>query len=203
MSSSWRKLCTEENRLVPSIVRHIHHVGKQLIRINMSPDEPNIFGKFNRNQKSLALLEENYIRASELVNSHVYDARIRVPKFLGREDNDLTIWEFIEGEALSDILTKIRHRQLEGIKIQLREFIASLWQIPPPTEFAVGSLCSTHELLCENAHPRYPEFASTFWTKNGPYKTVDEFHSIAQNLYPDYQCHFPIRVPLNSPEVRR
>jgi hypothetical protein len=64
MDSKWRTVCTEENKLVPSIVRHVHHVEDKVIRMIMSPDEPNIFGKLNHNQRASRLREENYIRAS-------------------------------------------------------------------------------------------------------------------------------------------
>jgi hypothetical protein len=76
-----------------------------------------------------------------------------------------------------------------------------LWEIPPPTDFAVGTLCSTHELLCDNFH--HPEFAHDVWTKNGPWETVAEYHAAGQNLFYGYQSKFPVDVPVYSPDVAR
>jgi hypothetical protein len=156
MNSDWRQLCTEENKLVPSIIRHVHRVEDKIIRINMSPDESNIFGRFNNNQRVTRLLEENYRRASELVNSHLGNSAIKVPRVIAQEGEDVTIWEYIDGVPLDQLWTRLTERQRDAIKLQLRGFIAKLWEIPTPTEFSVGSLCSTHELLCDNFHPHQP-----------------------------------------------
>jgi len=193
-----RSVCTEENKLVPSIVRHVHRVEDKVIRIIMSPSEPNIFGKVNLNQRVRRLCEENYIRASDLVNTHVLDTAIKVPRLIAREDEDVTVWEYIDGCPLDQLWNKLTVRQREGLKLQLREFIIRLWKIPSPTEFAVGTLCSTHELLCDNFHPHHPEYAHMFWTKNGPYTTVEDYKSTAANLFYSYEPTFPVREPVDS-----
>jgi hypothetical protein len=202
MDHGWQALCTEENKLAPSIVRHVHRVGDKLIRINMSPNERNVFGEFNDNQRLMRLLEENYRRASELVNTHLGNTEIKVPRVLSRHGDDVTVWEFINGVALDQLWDGLTVRQREGIKLQLRQFIARLWNISAPADFAVGSLCSTHELLCDNFHPHHPEYARLFWTNNGPYRTVEQYCSASQSLFYGYKPRFPVRVPIDSPEVR-
>jgi Phosphotransferase enzyme family len=202
MESTWRKLCTEENKLVPSIVRHVHRVGDKIVRINMPPTERNIFGKYNENTRKLRLLEDNYRQASELINAHV-STEIKVPRVVAREGKDVTIWEYIDGVPLNEVWDKLTGQQREGIKIQLREFIVQLWKIPTPTEFVVGSLCSTHELLCDNFHPLHPEYAREFWMKNGPFTTVEQYYVVGKKLFYGYRPKFPIRVPVDSPDVRR
>ena len=87
--------------------------------------------------------------------------------------------------------------------LQLREYIAELWKIPTPTDHsAVGTLCTTNELLCDNLHPQHPAIARSFWTKNGPYRTVEEFHSIATGLYFEYDPKFRVNVPVDTPGLR-
>jgi hypothetical protein len=170
----------------------------EVVRIIMSPDEPNIFGKFNHNQRVSRLREENYIRASELVNTHVVNTAIKVPRLITHEGEDVTVWEFIDGCPLDQLWDKLTLRQREGLKLQLPEFINKLWKIPSPTEFAVGTLCSTHELLCDNFHPHHPEYAQKFWTKNGPYPTVEDYRSTAADLFYACEPKFPVREPAES-----
>src|SRR5579859_3511407 len=119
MDSTWRRLCTNDNKLVPSIVRHVYRVENMVVRINMSPTEWNIFGKVNQNQTLIKLLEENYSRASELVNSHLGNSAIKVPRVVAREGDDLTVWEFIDGISLNQLVDKITPRQWAGLILEL------------------------------------------------------------------------------------
>src|SRR5579859_6153714 len=82
---------------------HIHLVENKIIRIIMSPNEINIFGKQNEifsDSASHALLEENYNRATELVSEHLPNEGIRVPRMVHQEGDDLTVWEYINGTPL-------------------------------------------------------------------------------------------------------
>ena len=204
MDSNWRELCTEHNKLSPSVVRHVHRVQDKVIRINFSPGETNVFGEANvKSQRLTRLLDQNHQRASELINAHLCNSAIRVPRMVDQEGEDLTVWDFIDGVPLDHLWPRLSLRQREGIKWELREFIAHLWRIPTPTEFAVGSLCSSHELLCDNFHPLHPEYARAFWTKNGPFQTVADYHSTAKDLFYGYHPKFPVRVPVDSPQTRK
>jgi hypothetical protein len=134
----------------------------------------------------------------------VLNTAIKVPRLITQEGEDVTVWEFIDGCPLDQLWDKLTLRQREGLKLQLREFIIQLWKkIPSPTEFAVGTLCSTHELLCDNFHPHHPEYAQKFWTKNGPYPTVEDYQSAAANLFYAYKPKFPVREPAESTGTSR
>lgn len=187
MAPSWRDLCTEENKLLPSITRHVHRVEDKIVRINLAPGEKNFFGVCNESSRNLRLREENYRRASELINTSLTNSAVRVPRVIATEGDDITVWEYIDGIPLDEAWNTLAPRQKESIKLQIKEFIAQLWSIPTPSEFAIGSLCSTHELLCDNYHPHGPEYAESFWHNNGPYKTVREYYDVSQTLYYNYQ----------------
>jgi hypothetical protein len=133
----------------------------------------------------------------------VLNTAIKVPRLIAQEGEDVTVWEFIDGCSLDQVWERLTLRQRERLKLQLREFIAHLWNIPPPTEFAVGSLCSTHKLLCDNFHPHHPEYAHRFWTKNGPYTTVEDYQSTAVNLFYGYEPKFPVKEPAKSAVLSR
>src|SRR5271154_827692 len=94
MKSTWLNLCAEENKLVPSIVRHVHRVGDHVIRVNLSANERNIFGQVNLNQRALRIREEHYKQASHLVNTHLGNSAIRVPRLIASDGPDITVWEF-------------------------------------------------------------------------------------------------------------
>lgn len=73
-------------------------------------------------------------------------------------------------------------RQIEGVKHQLRSYISQLWTIRNPlvSEFAVGTLCSTHELLND---PFLPHAQGSFYKRNGPFKTIEEYRNNVEYLY--------------------
>lgn len=164
----------------------------------MSPDEKNIFSEFNQSSQKLRLLEENYRPASQLVNDTLINTAICVPRVIATEGDDVTLWEFIEGLPLDQMWETLAQSQKESIKLQVKDFIARLWTIPTPADFAVGSLCSTHELLCDNYHPLVPHYAQSFWHTNGPYKIVAEYYDVSQTLYYDYKPTRLVSIPIES-----
>lgn len=94
---------------------------------------------------------------------------------------------------------QLSDRQKEGIELQLREYIAKMWCIPQPRGYAVGSLCSTGELLCDFHHPFHQEYSQTFWQRNGPFPTVQDYRDVmARSFIYGYQSKFPVDVPAES-----
>ena len=63
--------------------------------------------------------------------------------------------------------------QLHGVTLQLKGI-----SNPFNHRFAVGTLCSTHELLKD---PNIP--GQGFWSNNGPFTTVDQFKGKVDVLY--------------------
>jgi Phosphotransferase enzyme family len=195
MGENWKSLCTEHNKLHPSLLRHCHRVGDKVVKIILQPDERDFYGRLNTQQRILRLRDENSIRAAELIREHT---TIPTPKVIDKGE-DWVVWEFVNGIDLDECWEKLSERQREGIMHQLKEYIAELWKIPCQNDYAVGTLCCTRELLCDNLHPQHPEIAQAFWTKNGPYRTVEEFHSTGSGLYFEYEPKFPVRVPVDTP----
>ena len=81
----------------------------------------------------------------------------------------------------------------ERILQQLRLFIKQLRNVPNPNKdkYAVGTLCSTGELLND---PCNPSKHGSFWQHNGPFQTVQEYADKVNELY-DYEPRFEVDTP--------
>jgi hypothetical protein len=76
--TEWLSLCKEENKLQPSLRRHIHRVGNYVVKIDLAADEPDAYG--DRNDPRLTrLLSENAKAATEFV---VATTAIPIPTFV-------------------------------------------------------------------------------------------------------------------------
>jgi hypothetical protein len=171
------KDCTESNKLHPSLRRHIYNVGRHVIRIPLKHDEPDFYGN-SHNPQLTQLNDENAIAATRLIERFT---SIPVPKVI-HEGEAFTVWEYVDGVAMDTAWEKMSSQQIESIKIQLRSFITQLWTIPhpSPSEFAVGTLCSTHELLND---PFLPNTERNFYSRNGPFRTTDDYRQNVEFLY--------------------
>jgi hypothetical protein len=139
--------CNETNKLHPTLRRHIHRVGGHVIKIPLKLGEPDFYNNTTHGSltRLTSLLDENVIAVTRLVQRHT---AIPIQKLV-HEGEGFTVWEYIDGIAMDSAWVKLSEKQIQSIKIQLREFIAQLWTIDHPfaSKFAVGTLCSTHELL--------------------------------------------------------
>jgi len=72
---------------------------------------------------------------------------------------------------------------------QLHDYVCQLEKVENPLkeEFAVGTLCSTHELL---NNPGIPGKEESFWRNNGPFKTVEDYAQMVPELF-NYIPTFP------------
>src|SRR5271170_7495159 len=131
MKQDWKRLCTEDNKLHPSLVRHCHRVGDNVVKIILGPDEHDFYGRFNSQQRVVRLRDENSILATELVQEHT---SISTPKIIDQGE-DYVVWEFIKGVDLNDCWDKLSSRKREGIMHELRGYIAQLWKIPCPNDY--------------------------------------------------------------------
>jgi Phosphotransferase enzyme family len=180
--------CNESNKLHPSLRRHIHRVGDHVVKIPLKPGETDLYNN-THDPLLTGLLDENAIEATRLVQQHT---AIPIPKLV-HEGEGFTVWEYIDGIAMDTAWKKLSEKQIDSIKIQLRGFIAQLWTIHHPfaSKFAVGTLCSTHELLND---PFLPNAKRDFYVHNGPFKTIEEYRGNVKLLYG--------RVPRFSTEAR-
>jgi len=182
--------CCEETKLHPTLRRHIHRVDNFVVKVRLRQGEPDIYGN-TYDPGLLQLQDENAIAATKLVKKQT---SVPIPGLVHADDN-FTVWEYIDGFPLDEVWTKISSSQLLSIKFQIREFIAQLWTIPHPLpeKFAVGTLCSTHELLND---PFIPGCPRNFYEFNGPFKTVEEYRGNVRELYGREP-----RFPPDSPSV--
>jgi Phosphotransferase enzyme family len=171
------KCCIESNKLHPTLRRHIHRVGDHVIKIPLKLGETDLYNN-THDPRLTAVLDENAIAATRLVERYT---SIPVPKIV-HEGEVFTVWEYIDGIPMDMAWKKLSGKQIESIKLQLRGFIAQLWTIqhPSPSKFAVGTLCSTHELLND---PFLPNTKRDFYSHNGPFKSIEEYKSNVELLY--------------------
>lgn len=78
-------------------------------------------------------------------------------------------------EKTSNVYDQITPRQLAGIKLELNEHIRQLWKVPNPysDQFAVGTLCDTHEILF-TVDKTYPY--------RGPFRTTEDRSGRQRNI---------------------
>lgn len=124
-------------------------------------DERDYFGN-THDLHFTRLCDENLIYATRLVREHT---TIPVPKIV-EYTQEMSVLDRVEGIDLEQAQDHLSSRQLEGINLQLREYITQLWTIPPPTNLVVGGLSTTGELLF-TPNRTYPH--------RGPFKTVAEY----------------------------
>ena len=156
--------CTQENKLHPSLRRHIHGIGRFVVKIPLKLGERDYNGDIH-DPCFTRFLDQNAIAATILVDQYT---SIPIPKFVHTAE-EYTVWEYVEGVAMETAWEKMAPRQIEGVKYQLRDYISQLWSIPHPcpSEFAVGTLCFTHELLNETFLPNNDR---NCFDRNGPFK---------------------------------
>jgi hypothetical protein len=189
----WLALCKEENKLQPSLRRHIYRVDNYVVKIDLAADEPDVYGDFH-NPRITRLLSENAKAMTELVNQ---TTTIPIPQFV--EDGylsgfngancDFSVWTYIEGCTLEERWDQLTTNQKEKLMERLLGFVRQLEKVENPLkeEFAVGTLCSTHELL---NNPGIPGKEERFWRNNGPFKNVEEYAQKGPELY-YYIATFP------------
>jgi len=141
-----------------------------VIRVTLEPGELDEFGSTHDYTHTI-LQDENLVLATNLVKSHT---TVPVPAVVHVEEG-LTVLEMKEGIDLEQAWDSLSSRQLDAIKLELRSYIEQLRTIPNPhaAEFAVGTLCLTHELLFVT-DPTYPH--------KGPFKTIEEYRHHAPGL---------------------
>jgi hypothetical protein len=175
--------------------RHIYRVDNYVVKIDLAADEPDVYGDFNESRIT-RLLSENAKAMTELVNQ---TTTIPIPQFV--EDGYVSgfngancyfsVWTYIDGYTLEErwdqLLTSTN--QKEKLMEQLLGFVRQLEKVENPwkQEFAVGTLCSTHELL---NNPGIPGKEESFWRNNGPLKNVEEYAQKGPELY-NYIPTFP------------
>jgi len=196
-AAEWFALCKEENKLQISLRRHIHRVDDYVVKIDLAAKEPDFYGDHN-DPRITRLLSENAKAATALVSKYT---SIPVPRFVedgvyrynDGVDRYYSVWDYIEGLSLEDIWTPLSAEKKHGLLQQLRNFIVQLKRVPNPysQKFAVGTLCSTGELLND---PGNPKKAGSFWHHNGPFKTVEDYRDAVKELY-DYE---PVFTPQSS-----
>lgn len=169
---------TEERKLQPSHRRHVFHYNDYIVKIALEADEPDFMGEFHDPRRT-ALADENVVRSLELVKTYT---TVPVPEIVTTGPG-FTVFKRIEGVDLECAWNQLSSNQLNNIKLQLKGYIRQLWKIPNPfPEFAVGSLCSTHELL------RFER--SELNTFTGPFKTTEDYRKNVKRLF-DREPKFP------------
>jgi hypothetical protein len=185
--AEWLALCTENNKLQISLRRHIHHVDEYVVKIELAPDEPDAYGHLN-DERVTRLMSENAKAATELVARYT---SIPVPEFVEDgylEDNGskkyFSVWKYIIGLSLEDEWATLSMGTKKRIMDQLHGYTLQLKTIPNPfpAQFAVGTLCSTHELL-DYPGPISGRGQATFWRNNGPFETVHAYKEKVSVLY--------------------
>jgi aminoglycoside phosphotransferase (APT) family kinase protein len=178
MAQAWRRLLAEDRKLQPSHRRHVFRYNDYIVKVPLEPDEPDYVGQFHDPLRT-ALADENVLKSIDLVKEWT---RIPVPEVVSSGPG-FTVFKRIEGEDLETVWNRLSTRQLDNIKIQLKECIRQLWKIPNPfPEFAVGSLCSTHALL------RVEQSAGDAF--HGPFKTTEDYRNCVKTLF-DREPKFP------------
>src|SRR5579859_42315 len=188
------KRCTEENKLQISLRRHIHRVDNYVIKIDLSAEEPDFYGDLN-DPRITRLLSENAKEATALVSKYT---SIPVPSFVRDGiyrcvdgiSRYYSIWDYIEGVSLEDVWAAISTGKKLELLCQLRSFIVQLKNIPNPhpQRFAVGTFCSTGELL---NYPGNPADGESFWRNNGPFGSAEDYRNKVKLLY-GYDPGFPL-----------
>ena len=192
----WLALCTNENKLQISLRRHIHHIEDYIVKIDLAADELDAYGDVN-DPRVTGLMSENAKAATELV---MKNTSIPVPVFI--EDGYIggsgtrryfSVWEYIDGLSLETEWKGLSTDTKERIMGQLHGYALQLKGISNPfnDRFAVGTLCSTHELLND---PNIPGRQRAFWSNNGPFTTVEEFKEKVDILYgrePTFSANTP------------
>lgn len=183
--TDWLSLCNEDNKLQPSLRRHIYRVSNYVVKIDLDATEPDAYGDRN-DPRTTRLLSENAKVATQFVAA---TTTIPVPTFV--EDGYIeshgmkryfSVWKYIEGNSLESKWDLLTMETKERIMAQLHEYTKQLRQIHNPFagEFEVGTFCSTHELLND---PGIPSKRESFWHNNGPFKTVEGYKQKIQELY--------------------
>lgn len=150
-------------------------------------------GVLDESSSWCALLSENAKAATALVSKYT---SIPVPGFIrdgvycGADgvSRYYSIWEYIDGVCLESIWNTLSREKKLHLLSQLRSFIMQLRNLPTvhPQGFAVGTFCSTGELLND---PGNPADKGNFWRNNGPFRTVEEYRDKVTVLY-DYEPAF-------------
>jgi hypothetical protein len=167
----WAKEIESARKLQPTHRRRVYGTDKHVIRITLKPDERDHFGGTHDYSRTL-LADENLVKTTDLIRRHT---AIPVPKVIHHIEGT-TVLEMVPGVDLADAWDRISTRQLDGIKHELRGYIKQLWSIPNPfrDQFAVGSLCTTHEILF-TVDPTYPQ--------RGPFRTTPEYRTHIPGLF--------------------
>jgi Phosphotransferase enzyme family len=93
-----------------------------------------------------------------------------------------SVWKYIEGSSLESKWDQLTMETRERIMDQLHQYTEQLRRVSNPFEgeFAVGTFCSTHELLND---PGIPGRSGSFCANNGPFKTVEKYKQKIPKLY--------------------
>src|SRR5947207_9049251 len=156
----WSKELQSAQELQPSHRRYVYGTEDFIMKVALKPHERDYFGNVH-DVDFTRLLDENLVIATEVVQKYT---TIPVPKVVHYAEG-MTVLEKVKGIDLDEAWDRVSPRQLTGIKLQLQEYIQQLWAIPncSSDEFAVGTLCSTHELLftCNRVYPHRGPFKTT------------------------------------------
>jgi hypothetical protein len=157
----WQKELQNATELQPAHRRHVYRVEKYIVRVPLKADEKDYFGD-THDPHFTRLCDENLVNATRLVQEYT---TIPVPKIVEHRP-EMTVLERIEGVDLEEAMDRVSPRQLERIKLEVREYITELWSIPVPKDFVVGSFCITKELLFT---------PNRTYAHRGPFESVAEY----------------------------
>ena len=177
-ASDWRRCMPKGHKLQPSHRRHVFRYRDYVVKLALEADEPDYMGQLHDVQRT-ALADENEVQSHTLLKRHT---TIPIPEIIDAGPG-FTVMKYIEGVDLETAWSRLHLNQLNHIKLELQGYIRQLCQIPNPfPEYAVCSLCSTHELL------RYERSALNTFT--GPFKTTEDYRNNVKRLF-DREPRFP------------
>src|SRR5579871_2577824 len=175
----WSKELEHARELQPTHRRKVLATEKYVFKIPLKRGEHDHFGG-EHDPEFARFTDQNLCRATELVQQYT---TIPVPKIV-QYSVDMTVLEFCQGNDLESVYDQITPRKLAGIKLELKEYIRQLWTVPNPysDQFAVGTLCDTHEILF-TVDKTYPY--------RGPFRTTEEYRTHVPALF-GRTAQFPV-----------
>ena len=110
--------CDNSNKLNLSLRRHIHRIGRHIVKIPLQTTEQDYYGHCH-DSRLTRLNNENAIAATELVQQFT---SIPVPKLVAnvQGEQSYTVCEYLGGIDMETAWEKMSSSQIENVKHQLR-----------------------------------------------------------------------------------
>jgi len=117
--------CNSNNKLCPPFDRMVHRIGDYVVTL---VNHEKRYDNSKTDIQTVRLRNKQIIKSIELIKKYT---NIPVPSIVYHSNsNDIIIYEYIEGESLFEISSRMNNKEKERVINKTKEYIAQLSKIP-------------------------------------------------------------------------